>query len=541
MLLTRPRWLLTLLLGSGIFLVASRAQALTESEIRLLAQRAFEFEKQANWEKAREIYEALLSQRDHGLKIRERYQQSVRRCWQVRRHQDPSYRKEVLSVEYGQALRIYSIITNTLLDASIDKKNLDATKLFRKGLEELDSALGDPLFQQHHLPDARPGDVQNFRALLKKTWGTIASMSRKDAAKQIGEIAMAAEVHLKLDATVVAMEFACGACYAIDDFTVYLTPNQLRELTRSLARSEAVGVGLTLTIMDNKIVVYQIAPESPATRVNPLIGPNDQILSVDKKAVVDLPLHRVKEMLEGPAGSMVDLEIVSAMDMNIRVVRLQRQPPVATVNYFPLLNTPYGYLKITGFSETTVPAVDEALANLARANMKGLIIDLRFNNGGVFESAIETARKFLSTGIITSTAHQDPSFNFVYHAKNTEAVSIPLVVLVDGETASAAEVLAGALKDNHRAVLIGQTTYGKGCTQRVLKLPNALGGVPTGGMKLTVARFFSPKGVPYSGRGVVPHILIDEQMAQSHFMQTGDNLYLSRAIDELNRQLMMPK
>jgi carboxyl-terminal processing protease len=111
---------------------------------------------------------------------------------------------------------------------------------------------------------------------------------------------------------------------------------------------------------------------------------------------------------------------------------------------------------------------------------------------------------------------------------------MPMVVLVNGDTASAAELLAGALKENNRATLIGQTTFGKGCTQAVLELPKVAGGVPTGGMRLTVARFFSPKGQPYCGRGVTPHIFIEDAMAQSQA-----NIFHDRAIVELDRLLAM--
>lgn len=539
MSLVRSRSLLTVFLSCGFFFIASRADALTEKEIRLLVQRAELFEKQANWEKAREIYEALLSQRDHGLKIRDRYQQLMRHCWQTRRHQDPSYRKEVLSIEFGQALRLYNIISNTLLDGGIDKKKLDPSKLFRKGLEELDAALGDPFFLQQHLPHARQDDIRIFRELLRKTWGDIRNMSRKEAAKQVGEVAMAAELHLQLNATVVAMELACGACYAIDECTVYLTPNQLRVLMHSLSHSEAVGVGLKLTVQDNKIVIRDIVIGSYAEQLSPMIGRNDQIISVDKKPVVDLSLQTVTAMLEGPVGSAVEIEVVSPKDMNIRTVRLERRSMIASVNQGVLGNTSIGYLKISSFTETTVQEVDQAIANLS--GVKALVLDLRENNGGVFESAIETARRFLATGIITSTVHQDAKFNFIYHAKNPNALTMPMAVLVDGDTASAAEVLAGALKDNNRAVLIGQTTFGKGCTQYVLKLPSALGGVPTGGMKLTVARFFSPKGIPYSGRGIVPHILIDERMAQSEALTTPMDPYIGRALEEVIRLLAAQK
>src|SRR5262249_27456854 len=112
---------------------------------------------------------------------------------------------------------------------------------------------------------------------------------------------------------------------------------------------------------------------------------------------------------------------------------------------------------------------------------------------------------------IASTQNYDSRFNAVYQARNPEAFAMPLVVLIDAETASAAEVLAGALKENKRARLVGQTTYGKGCTQTVVKLPPATGGVPTGGLRITVARFFSPSGLPYTG-GVVPHVLVESLM-----------------------------
>ena len=505
----------------------------------MLVNRAEDLERQAKWEEARVIYEALLGQSDPGLNIRDRYQHVLRRCWQVRRHSVISYRKEVLSVEYAQALRICKIISKTVLDGSVDKKKLDPSKLFHKGIDELDAALNDPFFLQEHVPAGKLVEVAGFRAMLKKVRGETGRLSREDAVKQIDLIAMAAEADLNLSAVVVAMEFACGTCYAIDEYSVYLTPNQLRELAQSLSRTEAIGVGLILTLRDNKIVINDIVMGSVADQTDVYV--NDQLISVNKKAVADLPLLTVKEMLEGPVGSMVEIELQTPGDATVRMLRLPRQrATVPSVVGFMYPGSSFGYLKITSFTDTTVQDVDKALADLSKVGMKGLILDLRENNGGVFESAIDTARRFLSSGIITSTLHQDSKFSFVYHARDPKAMSLPMVVLADGDTASAAEVLAGALKDNNRAYLIGQTTFGKGCTQCVLKLPNATGGVPTGGMRLTVARFFSPKGVPYSGRGVVPHFIIDERMNASQSTIMG-GAYLEKAFEELNRMTSMQK
>lgn len=527
MSLRRVHLLCALLLAGGILVTPSRVFALPEKEIRTLVKAAESYELRGDWEAARTIYESLLKQYDPGLNIRERYYHSVRRTWQVRRHQDISYRKEVLSVDYGQSLRLLGIINNTLLDGSFDKKKVDPSKLFRKGLEELDAALGDRVFLEGHIhPSKYTVEVPAFRVFLRKVLADArGGMSRKDAIKKIGEIALAAEVQLDLDPTVAVMEFACGGCYAIDEYTVYLTPNQLRELAQSLSQNEALSVGLYLRIHDNKIIVRDVAMDGPAVGK---VFINDEILSIDKQAVANITLEAAKKLLEGPLGTFVEIEVFTPGDEQTRTFMLARQAPATSVTFDRLRDSFY-YLKISSFTDATVPQVEAALK---QNGMKGLVLDLRENGGGIVDSAIETARKFLTTGVITSSVNQDTKQSQVYHAKNPNALSIPLIVLVDNDTASAAEILAGALKDNGRATLIGQTTFGKGCTQCVLKLPNASGGVPTGGMRLTVARFFSPKGIPYSGRGVVPHIFIDERMAASQSMP---DAYIARALDELSR------
>src|SRR5262249_43362291 len=146
--------------------------------------------------------------------------------------------------------------------------------------------------------------------------------------------------------------------------------------------------------------------------------------------------------------------------------------------------------------------------------------------------AIEVARRFLSSGVIASTQNSDPKFNTVYQARNPHALSLPMVVMIDGDTASAAEVLAGALKENKRSRLVGQMTFGKGCTQCILKFPSATGGIPTGGMRLTVARFYSPEGLPYSGRGVVPHVLVETPFLSS---LSGADPQMDAALQEAQR------
>ena len=183
------------------------------------------------------------------------------------------------------------------------------------------------------------------------------------------------------------------------------------------------------------------------------------------------------------------------------------------------------------------------MARFTASNMKALVLDLRGNSGGLFDSAVEVARRFLSSGIIATKQHLDEKSNIIStlcEAKNPNALTVPMVVLIDNDTASAAKVLAGALKENGRATLIGQPTYGKGCTQFLLKLPDFKGGLPAGGMRLTVAKVFSPKGVSYTGRGVVPDIFVDRDAMQSEMMRGSfDDPFIAAAQLEIQRQFAM--
>jgi carboxyl-terminal processing protease len=136
--------------------------------------------------------------------------------------------------------------------------------------------------------------------------------------------------------------------------------------------------------------------------------------------------------------------------------------------------------------------------------------------------------------VVATVENQDPKFSTVYHARGPAVCTVPMNVLVDGDTASAAEVLAGALKENDRARVIGQTTFGKGCTQSLVKLP-AANGVPTGGLRVTVARFFSPRGQAYTGRGVTPHVVVP-RFKPDDMMAPGDYQF-EVAFNDLQRQL----
>jgi carboxyl-terminal processing protease len=531
---------LTAALLASVWLLAPAEAAPSPEKaekIKVLKARAESAERISDWAVACDAYEKILALNRNLPAVRERYRNALRRYYQVRRHQDRVYRDEVLSLKYTQALHLYEIVLHNLLRGSLEKQKADPGRLFRKGVEEFRHALADPVFCQVHLKGMRPQDTRAFRDQLQRRWGSGGTLlTREQAVDQLREVVNRSVGALGLSATTVVMEFTCGACYALDDYTAYLTPNQFRELTE-LLKGEFVGVGLRLGTENSKLVIVEVQPGSSAADVMPPLMVGDQVLGIDKRTTADLSAEAAMKLLEGETGTLVEL-LVASPGLAPRMVPLSRRPVmIPSVLQPQMMSGAIGYVRITCFQETTAQDLDVALLTLHKEGMKALILDLRDNPGGLVEVAIEVAQRFLATGLIASREHQDSSLNKVYHAHNPAALKLPLVVLVDGDTASAAEILAGALKENKRARLVGQTTYGKGCSQGLLelppvgllKLPPEPGGRPTGGIRITVARFFSPTGYPYSGRGVVPHLFAERQLVPESMADDDQQLIAARA------------
>jgi carboxyl-terminal processing protease len=506
----------------------SNAQ-LDSATLQQMLGKAEQAELRFDWETACSTYEDIL-RADRSLpKVRVKYLNSIRRIWQTRRYNDLAFRRDLLQkLTYGQSVAHYNNVVETLLENSWDSKGVLLAAILQKGLEELSFGLADPTFAQHYLSGVDPAEIARFRERLQQEWGSALPSSRAELIEYIREIAKAAKSRLQLNPAVTITELAAGACYAFDNYTAYLTPVQLRELHDSL-KGDYVGIGMTLTAQNGKIFIEQVIDGTPAGDVDPPLEQGDEIVSISRKGVGALSVEAAMDLLDGPIGSSIELEIKSAR--GIRSISLRRRI-LASVSRPEILRDGVGYLKISCFHETTVQEIDEALAELTKSGMKVLVLDLRGNTGGLFDVAVDVARRFLAEGVVVSK--QSAGGVTILHSKNSTALGVPLVVMVDGDTASSAEVLAGAIKDNKRGRLIGEATFGKGCTQSIFRLPNSSGdaGVPTGGLRITVAHFFSPKGASYSGAGVVPDILVDRLFMMD---RTLEHHQLDEAIGEAQR------
>jgi len=274
-----------------------------------------------------------------------------------------------------------------------------------------------------------------------------------------------------------------------------------------------------LALAEGQIIITRVHKGGPADEANLIAG--TRIVQIDGQSVDNLPPYYVAERLRGEVGSGVDLlvdipvtEMVAAMRQGMKLVR--RPVAVGTVEHQLLEGATesetLGYLRITSFHDATVQEVREALAQLQSTSqgIKGLILDLRGNPGGAFKAAVKVSELFLPEGsMVVDTKGTVQDFNQSFTVRGSmNPFALPMVVLVDSETASAAEVMAGSLKESGRARVIGQTTFGKGTIQVIIPLDKSPLHKTPGGIRITVAKFFWPGRSPDGGRGVVPDEVI---------------------------------
>ncbi|HYV39914.1 MAG TPA: S41 family peptidase [Gemmataceae bacterium] len=490
-----------------------------DDPVKILRAEAESLERAGDWGKAAVKYEELIRLDRTQAVFRERYQFCLLRYLQAVRFRDGSYQKDVLTLKYSQAVRLYEIVLFNLLHNTLDKEKVPPAVLFHKGLEEFRFALASPEFCSDHLEGRKPDETKGLRNALQALFADRKTMTYEEAVDAVREAAMKSKNHFpNVNPTTVVMEFLCGACLAMDDYTVYLTPRQLRELCATL-KGHHVGVGLRLKLEDNKPVVAEVLPDSPAAEVMPSLVAGDHVAAIGKKSTLGMSPETAMDLLEGEEGTTIEIVVASPKHGHRMIVLSRRALFIPSVHQEILGQV--GYLKIQCFQETTLAEFDAKLTDLMERDCKALILDLRGNPGGLLDVSIEIAKRFLRNGTIVSTQHMDPKSSKTYLSDNPMALTIPVVVLVDGDTASAAEVLAGALKENGRATVVGQTTYGKGCSQGLLKLPGegelrfpagSNAGGATGGIRITIARFFSPTGHPYSGHGVEPDVPVDGEL-----------------------------
>ena len=296
-----------------------------------------------------------------------------------------------------------------------------------------------------------------------------------------------------------------GMLTKLDPHSGYLKPRDVSSLRDSTSGSFG-GIGIEMNVVDGLIEVIAPIDDSPASRAGILA--KDIITHVDKKSVRDVSLQEAIEILRGPLGSAVTLGILREDQGKPQEVTLSLERAVIRVTSVKHEMLPHGigYLRISQFQNRTGSDLIKAIGNLqSQGELKGLILDLRNNPGGVLSAAIEVTDAFINQGLIVSTKGRDELLDSKYEATNaTVLANEPIVVLINGGSASAAEIVAGALQDHERAVLIGTPSFGKGSVQTILALENKYA------LKLTTALYYTPSGRSIQATGIQPTIQVSE-------------------------------
>jgi carboxyl-terminal processing protease len=292
-----------------------------------------------------------------------------------------------------------------------------------------------------------------------------------------------------------------GMLQGLDPHSNFLTPEEFREMQQNTS-GEFFGVGIEISLENGQVVVVTPIEDTPAFRAGLQTG--DVILSINGQATQELSLQEVVSRIRGPKGTEVELTILHNNSKTPQTLRIVRDAiPLISVKS-KKLEDGYYWIRLTRFSERTTEELKEALKAAEKesgkeAGLRGIVLDLRNNPGGLLDQAVSVSDVFLGQGAIVSIKGRDEKRGHVYEAaRQADDVHVPAVALINAGSASASEIVAGALRDQNRALILGERSFGKGSVQKIIPLPDGAG------LKLTVALYYTPNGNSIQAEGIVP-------------------------------------
>ena len=290
-----------------------------------------------------------------------------------------------------------------------------------------------------------------------------------------------------------------GMLTSLDPHSGYLPDDNFKKM-QVQTTGRFGGLGIEVTMENGFVKVVSPIDDTPAAKAG--LQPEDLIVTVDDVSLVGLTLAEAVEKLRGPVGSEIRIMVQRAQDEPFEVSIIRDEIKIKSVR--SRLYDAIGYVRITTFSEQTTPGLMNAVDDLyaeTDGNLSGIVLDLRNNPGGLLNEAIRVSDAFLEEGEIVSTRGRDDSdIQHAYARAGDITRGLPIVILINSGSASASEIVAGALKDHRRAILMGTRSFGKGSVQTIVPLPGH------GAMRLTTARYFTPSGVSIQARGIEPDI-----------------------------------
>lgn len=321
-----------------------------------------------------------------------------------------------------------------------------------------------------------------------------------------------------------------GMLASLDPHSQFLDPDEYKEL-KTETEGKFGGLGIEISIRDGLLTVISPIEDTPAWKAG--IKPGDRIVKIEDELTKDLTLSEAVKRLRGQPGTEVNITILRESDYKVHEFKITREIiQIQDVKDTMILEDKIGYIRLTEFREDSHKEFRKALDKLKSAGANSMILDLRNNPGGLLNIAINITEEFLAEGqTIVSTKGRRPSQDIVTKSKNrNHLIDWPMAILINEGSASGSEILAGALKDNKRAVIIGTKSFGKGSVQSVIPLPDS------SGLRLTTNKYFTPSGASIHGTGIIPDIEVKRVLETADAKETTE-----KKIDEIFQNIKTQK
>ncbi len=304
-----------------------------------------------------------------------------------------------------------------------------------------------------------------------------------------------------------------------DPYTRFMDPKQYDALT-SQTSGEVSGIGIRMEVNEKtkRLTVVEAIENSPALKAG--VKPGDQILAIDGKATQSMKVDDASKLIRGKAGSPITLRLgrTGQSEFDLKLTRATIEIPTVRFALRQEGQKRVGYIRLREFSAHAADQMRRAIRDLGSQGAESYVLDLRGNPGGLLQASIEIARMWMDSGSIVRTVDREGVSDETFKANKTSLTKLPLAVLIDNNSASASEILTGALKDNNRAVVIGSQSFGKALVQSVHQLGDG------SGVAITIAHYYTPKGTDINHKGIVPDIKLDLSEAQQRQLATNPDM-----------------
>lgn len=519
----RSMFLLAALVAMQANTPLARAQAVelaapipVADDLATVFEKGSRLEGERKWAEALSFYEEALRQHPTRIDLQQRVSLSRAHYDVTRRYGDTSFTSAVDQLQGRDALAIYDEVLVKIQSNYVQQPNWQ--QIVYSGLTNLDVALTEPAFVEKNLSRMAGDQLGALQRDIRQLTTARRIDDRNQAVTHVDSIGRALDQRYGLSSRAVIMEFASGATTALDEYSGFLTGSQMDEVFSQI-EGNFVGLGIELKTEPAGLLIVNTIPTGPAALGG--IKAGERIVEVDRKTTVDVSPDTLADMLRGAEGSQVEVVVQTELGQARRLRLTRRRVEVPSVVDVKMVDADQhiGYFKLTSFQKTTSRDVDAALWKLHDEGMRYLIIDLRGNPGGLLKAAVDVADKFVMEGMIVSTKGRSPRENFDHRGQIAGTWRVPLVVLIDHDSASASEIFAGAIHDHHRGKIVGVKSYGKGSVQGIFPLAAANVGV-----RLTTAKWYTPSGQAISGAGVTPDVVVPGA-------QPGDRTIAARPID----------